>query len=273
MLRQCLPEFPKCFSILRIAEYLPAGKCLDPRIAPAAFMLESYVSMNESVLLLASASPRRRELLSLFDLPFSTGAANLDETPIRGEYPLEYVRRLAESKGRALVGCHSATVLSADTVVVLDGQVLGKPSDDEEARQMLITLRGREHTVYTAIALQNPDRNLSLSDLCRTIVPMRAYSAAEMEAYIASGDYRDKAGGYAIQHKSFHPACWVEGCYANVMGLPLCHVYRSLLLAGITVDRDIPSACQNALGITCTVFPELLNQDVDITRTTGIVEN
>ncbi|HXZ74508.1 MAG TPA: nucleoside triphosphate pyrophosphatase, partial [Streptosporangiaceae bacterium] len=158
-------------------------------------------------LILASNSPRRRELLSLSGWAFSVQPAQVDESPLPGEKPGDYVLRLAQAKAReaAAAGRAGRLVLAADTTVALDGDLLGKPGDAAEAADMLRRLRGRSHQVYTGLAaLTAPDGNL-VTDLCVTAVPMRNYRDEEIEAYVASGDPLDKAGAYAIQHPGFHP--------------------------------------------------------------------
>jgi len=210
--------------------------------------------MEELKLVLASASPRRRELLGLFGLPFTCQSADLDERIHPGEDPLLYVQRLAKEKNEAVKA--DAHVLSADTIVAFNGRVLGKPADAREAAGMLGNLRAKEHRVYTALSLRASGQ--TLADCCETRVRMRPYDDAEIDTYIASGDYQDKAGGYAIQHKAFHPVEAVEGCYANVMGLPLCHLLCLLRQAGLRVDADIPRLCQQRLDIQCEVFPAIL---------------
>ncbi len=210
--------------------------------------------MNKQDLVLASASPRRRELLGLFGLPFTCQSADIDESILVGEDPTVYVQRLAKEKNEAVQA--DALVLSADTIVADNGSVMGKPSDAREAAEMLADLRGKDHRVYTALYLRNNGQ--ALADCCETSVRMRPYTRAEMDAYIASGDYRDKAGGYAIQHKFFHPVESLDGCYANVMGLPLCHLLCLLRRAGLRIEADIPALCQRHLDIQCEVFPGIL---------------
>ncbi|NMC16357.1 MAG: septum formation protein Maf [Chloroflexi bacterium] len=210
--------------------------------------------MNKQDFVLASASPRRRELLGLFGLPFTCQSADIDESILVGEDPTVYVQRLAKEKNEAVQA--DALVLSADTIVAYNGSVMGKPSDAREAAEMLADLRGKDHRVYTALYLRNNGQ--ALADCCQTSVSMRLYTQAEVDAYVASGDYQDKAGGYAIQHKGFHPVEGVDGCYANVMGLPLCHLLCLVHQAGLRIDVDIPALCQQHLGIQCEVFPNIL---------------
>ena len=224
-------------------------------------MLES----PDMTLILASNSPRRRQLLALGGWEFTVSAAPVDETPLPGEGAPDYVSRLAESKVRATAGFapSSNLFLAADTTVVdnlspAGVQILGKPADEADARRMLRSLRGRVHLVYTALAIFRPADECLLSDLCCTQVPMRDYSDSEIEAYIATGDPLDKAGAYAIQHAGFHPVTNLQGCYANVMGLPLCHLSRLLRTLQLPPQTDLPQACQASLGYTCPVFADIL---------------
>lgn len=209
---------------------------------------------------LASNSPRRKQLLSLFGWPFQILPVNVDERPLEGEEPRQYVLRLAEWKARTASEAVSADslIVAADTAVVDNGRILGKPSDSEQAVVMLRQLRGRLHQVYTAIALVRRQDGLFLTDVGVSDVPMRGYSELEIEEYVASGDPLDKAGAYAIQHPGFKPVERLEGCYANVMGLPLCHLTRCFRKAGIPVTADIPNACQAMLNFSCPVYQQIL---------------
>ena len=200
-------------------------------------------------LVLASASPRRRELLALVGLPFAVVSADVDETPALGEMGDRLARRLAAAKALAVAGTASmsgALVIGADTVVVLDGAVLGKPAGSEEARAMLRALRGRDHRVLTALALASGGRTVweSATD---TRVDMRRYSDEQIEAYVGSGSPFDKAGGYAIQDQAFQPVERIVGCYPNVVGLPLCAVLLGLRANGLEVagpaDSDLVPPC------------------------------
>lgn len=211
-------------------------------------------------LVLASNSPRRRELLALGKWTFGITAADVDEEPRTGESPRDYVPRLATEKARQ-VGTsldEASLVLAADTTVVHEGRILGKPADIEEARGMLGALRGRSHQVFTAVALLRTEDGALLTDLAATEVPMRNYSDAEMEAYIATPDPFDKAGSYAIQHAGFHPVEKMNGCFANVVGLPLCHLERSLRKWELTFETEIAAACQAHLGYDCPIFESVL---------------
>ncbi len=220
-------------------------------------------------LILASNSPRRRELLSLGGWDYSLSPAQVDETPIPGESGVEYVQRLAKSKALAVADSAGSdgVILAADTSVIGSGkigrlEIFGKPASSEDAIQMLHLLRGKVHQVFTAISIFSNSQGNWVTDLCVTDVPMRNYSDREIETYVASGDPMDKAGAYAIQHTGFHPVEKLEGCYANVMGLPMCHLKRSLHNIGIETQADVPTACQAALGYNCTVYPQIINNKV-----------
>jgi septum formation protein len=216
--------------------------------------------MTPITLLLASNSPRRREMLAWTGISYKAHACDLDESLQPGEAPGAYVARLAMSKARAAAprAGHVNAVLGADTTVA-DGETLyGKPGSPDEARSMLTKLRGHAHQVYTAIALFLPDSGALFSDLCVTQVPMRRYSEREMDAYIASGDPLDKAGAYAIQNASFHPVEKFAGCFASVMGLPLCHLVRTLQQAGLRPGADVPAVCQTNLNYRCPVSTRIL---------------
>ena len=213
---------------------------------------------SEFNLILASGSPRRKELLSLLGLPFKVQAGQSDESLHIGEEPLNYVRRMAVEKSKTCSHCGSSWVLSADTIVEQDGRVIGKPKDIAEAEEILKALRAKDHRVFTALNLcQNGNSN---NTLCQSIVSMREYSDQEIEAYIRSESPMDKAGGYAIQDADFHPVHSLQGCWANVMGLPLCHLYKLLQRSELGPKPGIADRCQNYLGIVCPVFAEILNE-------------
>jgi len=224
--------------------------------------------MGFTSILLASNSPRRQQLLSWTGWHFVTCPVPVDETPFSGEKPADYVQRLAESKGRAALSQadKDVFVLAADTIVVDRGELLGKPGDAAEATAMLVRLRGHVHQVMTAlVGFAPPDWQL-YTDLCIANVPMRAYSDAEIAGYVASGDPLDKAGAYAIQNPGFHPVADFNGCYACVVGLPLCHLLRTMRSivrkAGLDTPVDVPGACQANLGYTCPVTKKILNGEM-----------
>lgn len=216
--------------------------------------------MTERKLILASGSPRRNELLRLFGIPFSKQPADIDETKFESESPRQYVERMASEKGAALENLADEVVLSADTIVDLDGLVLGKPVDEDDARRILKLMHGKTHNVHTALSSHNGDQGTIASEVCLTEVTMRDYSDEEIETYLARGDYMDKAGAYAIQDSQFNPVEKIEGCYANVMGLPLCHVYRLFRQAGLSMDVEIADLCQRYNDIKCEVYPSILNE-------------
>jgi len=178
-------------------------------------------------LVLASASPRRREILETAGLSFSVRPADVDESTRPGEAPGDYVRRLAETKARA-VWRRGEITLGADTTVVADSQILGKPADDAEAQEMLRRLAGRAHEVVTGYCLFDGATARAGAETTRVVfAPM---TEAEIAAYVASGEPFDKAGGYGIQGLASKFIERVEGCYFNVVGLPVARVYALLKL-------------------------------------------
>lgn len=185
-------------------------------------------------LYLASASPRRRELLTQIGVSFSQLSVPVDETPFEAELPDLYVQRLAREKalaGLARVDDRSACVLGADTIVVLDQQILGKPLDKADALATLQALSGREHQVMTAVAVaSNSDCRVRL---VTSRVRFRAIGAEEAEAYWASGEPQDKAGSYAIQGWGAVFVAELEGSYSAVVGLPLCETAQMLGAYGV----------------------------------------
>ncbi len=223
-------------------------------------MLESG---DMALLRLASNSPRRRQLLSLTGIPFSVHPVDIDERCLSGEAPSDYVLRLAKEKARAALRDtgSGAIVLTADTTVADGNQILGKPAGPDDARGILVSLRGRAHMVYTAIGIADATSREIVTDLCGTQVWMRDYTDAEIETYVASGDPFDKAGAYAIQHAAFHPVERIEGCYACVMGLPVCHVVRALGRFGLQPSGDIAADCPQFLTLNtpCPAIEAILN--------------
>jgi MAF protein len=184
-------------------------------------------------LVLASASPRRRFLLGLLGLPFDVIVADVDESPFDGEAPDAHASRLARTKALTVARRRpSAAVLGADTVVAHDGQILGKPGDPDAAVAMLRTLRGRTHRVLTGLVLVQSGQVVEQS-VATTTVWMRPYTDAEIDRYVATGRPFDKAGGYAIQDADFRTVERIDGCYPNVVGLPLCEARRALVTIGL----------------------------------------
>lgn len=222
-------------------------------------------NMRKPRLVLASRSPRRRQLLRLLNLPFDVTVAHVDETPRPDETPEELVTRLSRAKARDpdLDGDGGILVIACDTVVSMeegprDARILGKPSDPGEAIRMLRDLRGRWHTVYSAVTVLSRKDHAS-TEVTKTVLTMRDYTETELAAYVATGDSLDKAGGYAIQHAGFNPVAEVEGCYASVMGLPLCHLACLLRRRGRSAQVNVPAACQDHTDYECTVYAEILD--------------
>jgi septum formation protein len=176
------------------------------------------------MLVLASQSPRRAEILRQAGIPFLVRAAPVDETPLAEETPEDYVRRLAEAKARAVAARPGEIVLGADTTVVVDREMLGKPADAAGARRMLTLLSGRRHEVMTGICLRRGDEQIL--DRAVTAVWFAPLSAWEIDAYVATGEPMDKAGAYAVQGAASKFIPRIEGCYFNVVGLPIALVYR-----------------------------------------------
>jgi septum formation protein len=171
-------------------------------------------------LVLASGSPRRRQLAARLGGPFVVLPAQVDEAALPGEPPHAYALRLAEAKARA-VEAADGLVVGADTIVIDDGEVLGKPADAAQALEFLRRLRGREHEVATAVAVLDAASGEVRTGIETTAVWMRDYSDEEMRRYVDSGDPLDKAGAYAIQSSAFRPVARIRGSRSNVIGLPL----------------------------------------------------
>jgi len=182
------------------------------------------------MLVLASRSPRRSEILRQAGIPFTVRPVEVDETPRDGESPRAYVERLALAKAMAVQAGPEETVLAADTTVTIDGAVLAKPADAADAGRMLALLSGRRHEVLTGICLRHGDS--LIRDCASTAVWFRTLSAEEIAAYVASGEPEDKAGAYAIQGLASKFVERIEGCYFNVMGLPVSLVYGHLARLG-----------------------------------------
>lgn len=205
-------------------------------------------------LLLASLSPRRRQIIRLLGLPCDFVGVSDDEEEAQERYrgPIENMAEwLAKHKAAAALKLPQAAnrlVITADTTVILESETLGKPRDEAHARALLRALRGRWHHVVTGVVVctQNEGKTLMQSASCVTPVLMRNYSDAEIAAYIASGDPMDKAGSYGIQHPSFQPTARIDGCYFNVVGLPVCTLVDLLAEFGVYPTREhmrVRSAC------------------------------
>jgi septum formation protein len=207
--------------------------------------------------ILASNSPRRKELITLSGWKWSSSPVDIDETPGFNESPVDYVRRLAKEKAAACKNHHNVIILAADTIVVDENTILGKPSDKDDARRMLKQLRGHSHSVMTAAVLFDPVTYRLEEELCLTNVPMRNYSDSEIDEYVESGDPLDKAGAYAIQHAGFHPVENFQGCFASVMGLPLCHIKRMAKRFRKPISESQESDCQRVNHYTCQIFQQI----------------
>ena len=216
--------------------------------------------MKDIEILLASNSPRRRQLLSWTGLKYRVCPLNINEDILQGEQADDYVLRLAGEKARAAKRFVKSgeVILAADTIVVDNGEILGKPKDDLDAYRMLSQLRGREHYVSTAVALLDPMNEVLLVDKCTSPVRMRNYSDEEINSYVDSKDPFDKAGGYAIQHADFQPVERFQDCFASVMGFPLCHFVRMMKKMGFNLPADVPNNCQTQLEYVCPVFDRIL---------------
>jgi len=185
--------------------------------------------MDSMNLVLASQSPRRKELLSVLGLPFIVVPASIEEIPLPGETPEAFVVRAAREKGMEVASRVSqSVVLSADTVVTIDGEILGKPRDENEAARMLRKLSGRDHWVYTAVAVINQLRQQTLDGLDRTRVWFQSLTDEQIRDYLRRENVSDKAGAYAIQGYAGVYIPKIEGNYFNVMGLPLPLVHELL---------------------------------------------
>ncbi len=189
-------------------------------------------------LILASASPRRAELLRDAGMPFIVISSAVDETPFPGEPPQDHVLRLANAKAE-LVAARAigpAIVIAADTIVLLEGHILGKPRSSDDARHMLEKLSGRTHSVLTGVALiRLPDAE-SRTFVETTQVHFARLSSEEISRYLASGEPHDKAGAYAIQGRAGRYIPRIEGCFFNVVGLPLARLQQALTELGWSED-------------------------------------
>jgi septum formation protein len=219
-------------------------------------------------IILASNSPRRRDLLTLTALPFIVLPVSVDETPVPGEDAKSCVIRLAGSKAAAAQALADRmgfpvgqVIIAADTIVVFQDVIYGKPVDQEDARRMLTLLRGHTHQVLTAISISTLQTGKQSTVYCDTDVTIRNFSDAEMDEYIRSGDPLDKAGAYAIQHNGFRPVEKMDGCFASVMGLPLCNLIHELEAFQIFIFDDIPVACQEKFYYKCPVYSNVFTND------------
>ncbi len=214
---------------------------------------------KRSKIVLASASPRRHELVSAMGLSFEVVTSDIDETPRPQEAPLTLAHRLSQAKAEAVARDYiDAITIAADTLVVLDEHILGKPRDQAEALTMLAQLRDRRHLVYSGLAVIDQPGQRRCTQVAITPVRMRNYTDAEIQQYVATGDPMDKAGAYAIQYAGWNPVAGFDGCYTNVMGLPMCHLYRILRSWDVQVPRHPLESCPYALQEGCPYAREIL---------------
>jgi septum formation protein len=202
-------------------------------------------------LILASGSLRRQQFFRELGLAFSVIVADIDETPLAGEQPGAMTCRLAEEKARAVAARVRAgdaapgetLIVASDTTVALADVIYGKPADAADAARMLRDLRARAHQVISAVSVLHLPSDRQATRINTTTVEMRDYSAAEIAAYVRSGDPLDKAGAYGIQARHFNPVLRLAGCYAGVMGLPLADLVDLLGEFGVSVSASIPAVC------------------------------
>lgn len=218
-------------------------------------------------LVLASASPRRRELMALTGLDFEVRPAAVPENPLPGESAGDFVQRISAEKAlvaaaRAPAPAPEAVVIGADTVVVLGNEIIGKPADPGHAFVLLQQLRGRPHLVLTGLTVLDQASGRRLTDLVSARVPMRAYSDQDIEAYVATGNPLDKAGAYAIQYDPFQPVDLphFQDCFANVMGLPVCRLLRLIrrLRPALVAMHDALGDCARYQPAACPFVPQIM---------------
>ncbi len=196
--------------------------------------------MPDPVIVLASASPRRADLLASAGIPVRTCPSSVDESYIEGETPEKHALRLASEKAHEVASnCSGRYFLAADTIVVCDGEIMGKPADAAEAERMLLKLSGSCHEVITAYTVLDAATGQEISEAVKTLVYFRKLRSDEIRGYIASGCPFDKAGAYAIQGAAAQMIRKIEGSYTNVVGLPLCEVVEALRNIGALRSRTV----------------------------------
>lgn len=193
-----------------------------------------FCTMAQTQFILASQSPRRRELLQLLGYPFITMPADADEDSVDTADPSLNVQQTAVLKADIITQKYQVTsqareiLIAADTTVAFKGQMLNKPKDKAEAAYMLTAMSNKEHKVYTGYIIRDLTNGQELIGVSTAVVTMRPYSPQEIINYIATGDPMDKAGAYAIQYTQFNPVAKLDGCFLNVMGLPVCDLIEAL---------------------------------------------
>ncbi len=213
--------------------------------------------------LLASQSPRRRELMALLGGNVRQLAADVDEDSITTPDPAMNVVDTAVLKAHTIARSFIPAVdvrtilIAADTTVVVDGEMLNKPADAAAARQMLWQLHGRDHEVHTGYVVRDMLSGVEIVGVHTAVVTMRPYTSAEIDAYIATGDPMDKAGAYAIQHPVFCPVQALAGCFLGVMGLPLCDLVAVLRQVGVGTAVDLTAIKHAHQQFPCPIFARL----------------
>ena len=218
--------------------------------------------MNEFIL--ASKSPRRRSLLQNLLDAFLVMDPDVEEASLPGELPADLVRRIAHNKvvrGADMIDpakIPNAWIIAADTIVVDGMEIIGKPSGDRDAVRILRNLKGKTHQVLSSIALYGPGFDQPQTEVVCSDVEMREYTEDEIITYVASGDPLDKAGAYAIQNSDFDPAPDFQDCFANVMGLPLCHLAVLIRKYDLEYDPRVAQRCQASIEYQCPVYQQIL---------------
>lgn len=214
--------------------------------------------MNKTFIL-ASQSPRRQSLLKLLQIPFEIMVANANEATVTNADPAINVVKTAVLKANIIADrlSNDSIIIAADTTVVLDSQMLGKPRSKTDAWHMLTALRQQPHAVYTGLVLHDTKSGNSLHRVNRSIVTMRPYTDAEVDAYIASGDPMDKAGAYAIQHPTFRPVARLDGCFTGVMGLSVCQLIEAFDTWHLARPTDLTAVLAAHSTYPCALFGQL----------------
>jgi MAF protein len=214
-------------------------------------------------LILASQSPRRRELIQLLGYPYRAISADVDESLVTDPEPAVNVLGTARLKAVAIAdklrqnaADGDEIIVAADTTVALDDEMLGKPVDERDARRMLQLLRNRPHEVHTGVVLLGLNSGVEVSGVNTAVVTMRDYSDSEIETYIASGDPMDKAGAYAIQHRDFRPVARLDGCFMGVMGLSVCHLISLLAELGVTNQAELTAVTAAHQQYFCPILDQ-----------------
>ncbi len=214
-------------------------------------------------ILLASQSPRRHDLIQLTGANVTTLSTDINETVKPDEAPTDYVARLSREKAAAAAATQSTEcqmiIVAADTSVIDAGDILGKPANFDEAQALLQRLRNRTHHVLTGITVIEYPTGQGLTHVVRSPIKMRNFTDEDIIRYVETGDPFDKAGGYGIQHQGFQPVKQFSHCFANVMGLPLCHLTRMLQQLEQQLAVDIATNCQQHLDYACPIYDVILN--------------